>query len=73
MTQIMLDKSLNPDLYTWEELAEEAERAKHKLACDRARELGVKPPKRRAVKRKRIVFVKPLDVTVFLSEHPRCS
>jgi hypothetical protein len=46
----MLDKSLNPDLYTWEELAEEAERAKHKLACDRARELGVKLPKRRAVR-----------------------
>ena len=46
----MLDRALNPDKYKWEELAAEAERAKHKAACDRARERGVALPKQRREK-----------------------
>lgn len=46
----MLDKALNPELYAWEELQEEAARATHQEACDRAKAKGGRGPKKRAVR-----------------------
>jgi hypothetical protein len=48
----MLDKALRPELYAWEELADEAAKQKHAAACDRARERGVRPLKKRTARRR---------------------